>query len=54
MSELLSKQVNALNELCNEGTIIILPSKQVNGCQRDGFLSMRTQTGAIQLTMAGT
>ena len=29
-------------------------SKQVNWCQGDGFSSMGTQTGIIELAMAGT
>ena len=29
-------------------------SKQVNGCQGDGFLSVGARTGAIKLAMAGS
>ena len=36
----------------NKDTILF--SKQVNGCQGDGFLSVGAQTGAIKLAMAGT
>ena len=34
--------------------ISYLSSKQVNGHQRDGFLSVGTRMGAMKLAMAGT
>ena len=37
----------------NEGTGYLV-SKQVNGCQGDGFSTVGVQIGTIKLTMAGT